>query len=462
MVGVAVLAVYRTTLLRGVGLWDTAEAQAVPVLGGTMHPTGFPAWVVLGWIGSHALAPLGDAAFRMNLLSAGYLALAAALLVPILRRLDVPLVVAIAAGLGLGLTQLPWRVSAAADVHALHLALLAVLVLALLRWEARVRDGAEARSRDRALLVAAAAGGLALGGHALTLLLAPAVLAYVAAVDRAVYRRPRFLLALLGVTVGVAALLYLQLPLSGVHGAALVYGRPDTFTGFWSIVLARQFQGDFVESLGSLGGAPVALVRLAGEQFGVLALLLLPAFAVTAWRRPAYALLSGMAALLTCAFAALYVNADIARYYLGPVLFAWTWLGVLAGTGVDLVTGRLRVAGAPGSRSPPGRCSPRSPPSSPSGSCLPRRPSCWASDAGWSTARRTRRWHTGSTTRWPASTRAPWSCPGGRIRPRSGTGPSSRGGGRISGSSTTAPARRRASAPWRTSSTRTSAGGRST
>ncbi len=256
--------------------------------------------------------------------------------------------VAIAAGLGLGLTQLPWRVSAAADVHALHLALLAILVLALLRWEARVRDGAEAPSRDRALLVAAAAGGLALGGHALTLLLAPAVLAYVAAVDRAVYRRPRFLLALLGVTVGVAALLYLQLPLSGVLGASLVYGRPDTFTGFWSIVLARQFQGDFVESLGSLGGAPVALARLAGEQFGVLALLLLPAFAVTAWRRPAYALLSGMAALLTCAFAALYVNADIARYYLGPVLFAWTWLGVLAGTGVDLVAGRLRVAGAPG------------------------------------------------------------------------------------------------------------------
>jgi len=47
LVGVVVLAVYRTTLLPGVGLWDTAEAQAVPVLGGTMHPTGFPAWVVL-------------------------------------------------------------------------------------------------------------------------------------------------------------------------------------------------------------------------------------------------------------------------------------------------------------------------------------------------------------------------------------------------------------------------------
>jgi hypothetical protein len=344
-VGVTVLAVYRTTLLPGVGLWDTAEAQAVPVLGGTMHPTGFPAWVVLGWIGAHALAPLGDVAFRMSLLSAGYLALAAALLVPILRRLEVPLVVGVAAGIGFGLTALPWRVSTAADVHALHLALLAILVLALLRWEERVRAPEAPPSRDRALVVAAAAGGLALGGHALTLLLAPAVLAYVAAVDREAYRRPRFLLGLLGVTLGVAALLYLQLPLSaGILGAPLVYGTPDTFTGFWSIVLARQFQGDFVASLAGLGGAPAALAQLAASQLGILALVLLPAFAVTARRRPAYALLSGLATLLTCAFAALYVNADITRYYLGPVLFAWTWLGVLAGTAVELAGRRLRVA----------------------------------------------------------------------------------------------------------------------
>ena len=122
-----------------------------------------------------------------------------------------------------------------------------------------------------------------------------------------------------------------------------------------------------------------------------------------------------MAALLTCAFAALYVNADIARYYLGPVLFAWTWLGVLAGTGVDLVTGRLRVAGA---ARPPIASRPVltaiAAPRRRRRSCSPRRPSRWASDAGWSTARRTRRWHTGSTTRWPASTRAPSSCPGGR------------------------------------------------
>lgn len=339
-VAIVLLAVYRLTLLPGVSLWDTAEAQTVPVLAGTMHPTGFPAWVALGWTGSQLLAPLGEPAFRMNLLGAAYVAAAAGLLVPILRRLDVPLAVAVAAGLGLGLTRLPWRVSTAADVHELHLLLLAVLVLALVRWEALVRD--DSTAADRGLLLAAAAGGLALANHALTLLLAPAVLAYVAAVDRTVYRRTRFLLALLGTVLGVAAVLYLQLPLSaGLLGAPLVYGRPDTFAGFWSIVLARQFQGDFLASLASLGGALPGLARLAGAQLGPLVLLLLPAYAVTAWRRPAYALLSGLATLVTCAFAAVYVNADIARYYLGPVLFAWTWLAVLAGTLVDVAAARL-------------------------------------------------------------------------------------------------------------------------
>ena len=34
--------------------------------------------------------------------------------------------------------------------------------------------------------------------------------------------------------------------------------------------------------------------------------------------------------LLTCAFAASYDNAEIERYYLGPVLIAWTWLAILA------------------------------------------------------------------------------------------------------------------------------------
>ena len=39
----------------GVAFWDTGEFQAVRPLLGTAHPTGFPAYVILGWLGSVVL-----------------------------------------------------------------------------------------------------------------------------------------------------------------------------------------------------------------------------------------------------------------------------------------------------------------------------------------------------------------------------------------------------------------------
>lgn len=103
-VALGALAIHRTTLLPGVDAWDTAEAQAVLPLLGTMHPTGFPAYVLLGWLASVVLAPLGEPAFRVNLLSAVLVAGAAGTTVPLLRRLDVPLPLAVAAAAGLALT----------------------------------------------------------------------------------------------------------------------------------------------------------------------------------------------------------------------------------------------------------------------------------------------------------------------------------------------------------------------
>jgi len=48
---------------------DSAEFQTVSWVLGTAHPTGYPSYVILGFIASHLL-PFGDPAFRMNLLQA--------------------------------------------------------------------------------------------------------------------------------------------------------------------------------------------------------------------------------------------------------------------------------------------------------------------------------------------------------------------------------------------------------
>ena len=48
--------------------WDTAELQGVPYILGITHPTGFPLYVMLGYVWSHAIA-ISTVAWRMNAMS---------------------------------------------------------------------------------------------------------------------------------------------------------------------------------------------------------------------------------------------------------------------------------------------------------------------------------------------------------------------------------------------------------
>ena len=180
-----------------------------------------------------------------------------------------------------------------------------------------IRDDALVRRADRRLVGTAALFGVSVANHGLTLLLVPAVALFVLAVDRACSGGRSSSSRPSGTAIGVAALLYLELPLrAGPFRAALVYGHPETLQGLLDVILGRQFPGDLVG--GDLVSRLVALSDLAADQLGPLALLAVPAFVITAIRHPRYALYSGVAALVTCVFAGTYENARIDRYYLGP------------------------------------------------------------------------------------------------------------------------------------------------
>lgn len=351
--GLAAIAVYRTTLLPGVGAWDTGEAQVVLPVMGTLHPTGSPAYVLVGWFASVVLGPLGSPAFVVNLLSAILAGVAVGMSILVMRRLAVPLPIAVAVAVGFALTPIVWSIGSAADAHALHLALVVAVTLGLLRWGALVAqrrdrpDDPVARARaDRAIVLTAIVFGVAVANHALSLLLVPAVGLYVLAVEPGVVRRPRLVLAALGSFAGTTALLYLELPLrGGPFRAPLVYGHPETWDGFWGIVLARQFLGDVVEPRPDLGGEIARLVGQAGPLLGPLLILVAAGLVVTAVRQPQYALFSATATLVTCLFAAFYANAAIERYYLGPAFFAWTWVAVLAAAVADRLAALRGAAG---------------------------------------------------------------------------------------------------------------------
>jgi hypothetical protein len=330
VVGAVAVILGRLTMLPGVGFWDTAELQTVAPVLGTAHPTGFPTYVILGWLASIVLGPLGEPAFRMNLLAALCIGFAAAVTVDLVRSMTRSVALGVAVGFGVAVTPIVWRLATQAETHALHLALVALLFRLLVAWEARRR--AERPTADRWLVVATIVFGLSVGNHSLTLLLAIPVGLYVLAVEPGILRRPAFIATCTAALVATIVLLYLELPLrAGPFRAPLVYGRPETWDGFWYVVLAEQFRGSLFDPFGDLGGKLVRLAGLAGAQFGPLALLLPAGFAATIMRRPRLALLTGSFVAITCFFNASYINADIGRYYAGPILAGWLWLAILAG-----------------------------------------------------------------------------------------------------------------------------------
>ncbi len=341
LAGVVATSLAIRTILPGLYLWDTGELQTVGPVLGTGHPNGFPAWVLLGWFASVVLQPFGDPAFRMNLLSAILGGVAAGATVLLVTRLTGRRWVGLAAGLTLASTPIAWQIASRADVHALHLALVAILLGLLVDWERRrsasSRDGLDHRA-DRSLLAAAVVFGVALANHTLSLLLAPGIGLFVLAVEPGIVHRRRFFLGCVGAALATTALLYLELPLrAGLFRAPLVYGHPETLGGFLYVALGAQFAGSVNGLLADLGGKLADLVALAGAQFGVLAWFIPIALVVTVIRRPHYALLTVPGLLLTCWFAESYRNAEIWRYQLGPALIAITWLAVLAAEVVNLI-----------------------------------------------------------------------------------------------------------------------------
>ena len=351
LVGVVGFGAARLAMLPGLGFWDTAELQAVAPLLGTAHPTGYPTYVLLGWLVNVVLTPLGEPAFRMNLFAALSLGVAAAVTADLARALTRSTALGVLAGLGLALTEVAWAIGTQADAHALHLVLVAVLLRLLVAWE----DRADRPDRDRYLVAAAVVFGLAVGNHSLTLLLAPPIALYVLAVDPATLGRPRLIATCASALVVTVVLVFLELPLrAGPFRAPLVYGHPETWDGFWYIVLAEQFRESVVGPFADTPAKAAEVVRQAISAFGPLTALIVIAYAATGIRRPTYALLTGVGSLLTCAFAASYDNAEIQRYYLGPILFAWTWLAILAAA-VGEYLGTATADEADGPSSPPPR-----------------------------------------------------------------------------------------------------------
>lgn len=307
--GLAALALYVATLAPTVATVfdDSLEFQVVLPSLGIAHPTGYPLYTLLGWLFSRL--PVGDLAYRVNLLSA--LAGAAAVGVMFLtgRRLGSGrLPAALMAGV-FALSTTWWSQATIAEVYTLH-----GLLVALILYLALSDRGT--RTPWLALVF-----GLALAHHRTTLLLAPGVLVYLLWTDPGVLRRPADL-AKLALAFLLPLALYLYLPLRGQSVASLDGAVVDSWDNFWRHVLASDY-GSFLSANPLAIERPASYpLRLLGSQMGLAALLL----GLLGWLRwPKQPKQWTMLALVLAAnlvFAIGYKTADVDVFYI-PVVMVW-------------------------------------------------------------------------------------------------------------------------------------------
>ena len=326
---------------------DSAEFQTVSWVLGTAHPTGYPSYVVLGFIATHLL-PFGDPAFRMNLLQALLGAGAVAGTIAIVQHLTGMRWIALATGLllltmpawtavsadfpGSGFNSTPvfWRLSTYADPHMFHLALTALIILLLLVWERRrTSDDPDLSGRaDRWLVAAACVYGVALANHSLTMMLAPGIALFVLAVAPGIILQWRVILTCVVVLAGTAVLFWLELPIRAAMHAPLVYAHPNTWNGFMYVITGQQF-GGIPPTIGDdLQAKYTQVMALMSSWLGPLSYVAAIGLGTSIVRRPRYVLLSLLAAAMTSGFAAAYANSDLERYFLVPVFVAYTFVGL--------------------------------------------------------------------------------------------------------------------------------------
>ncbi len=335
---------------------DTAEFQTVAWVLGTAHPTGYPAFMILGFIATH-LFPFGDPAFRMNLLQACLAAGAVAGTIAVVQFLTGMRWIALATGVllltmpafstvqatfpdGNVIASSPvfWRLSTYADPHMFHVALVTLIFLLLLIWERRRTnpDLEGRRGADRWLVAAACVFGIAFANHSLTLMLAPAIGLFVLAVAPLLVLQWRLILACAATLVATTALLWLELPIRAAMHAPLVYAHPDTWSGFLYVVMGQQFGGIPATIGDDLGQKYTAVMSLISGWMGPLGYVAALGIGTSLVRRPRYVVLALLAAAVTSAFAASYQNSDLERYYLVPVFVAFSFVGLGLADAVSL------------------------------------------------------------------------------------------------------------------------------
>lgn len=217
--------VYLKTVAPTVTFSDSGDFITCAYTLGITHPTGYPTWTMLGHLSTYL--PLGNIAFRVNLLSGVFGALAVAVVYFLLIKLRLNGVVAVTLALVYAFSATLWKVSVIAEVYSLYALLSALTLFSLIIWQEK--------KTDFYLYLSAVIYGLGLTNHLLIAFLMPAILYFLWINDKSIFLNiKRFLKLIAWLSLG--GLPYLYLPIRGFCEPLIDWGNPVTVGSFFRLI----------------------------------------------------------------------------------------------------------------------------------------------------------------------------------------------------------------------------------
>jgi hypothetical protein len=234
LVGLAALAVYLQTLLPGAGWGDIARFQYAARVWGIPHRFGYPLYIAISRLFGYL--PVGSLAYRINLMSALFAALAAVTVYLLVKRLDGDEVAAASAALSFAFSRALWGQAVVAEVYALNAALIGTVLLLLLAWHQTRRIGL--------LYLGIGLYALSFGNHMTVVTLVPAVVYLLLATEPRLLLDPRHVAAMIGLAI-LGAAQYLYIILRAQQQPLLNELGPFSWRGWIHWMTRNRFPGQF-------------------------------------------------------------------------------------------------------------------------------------------------------------------------------------------------------------------------
>ncbi len=247
-IGLLAFVMYLQTLLPGVGWGDIARFQYVARVWGVPHRFGYPLYIALSRLFGYL--PVGTLAYRVNLMSALFAALAVEMVYFIIMRLVDDRVGAASAALSFAFSVELWRQAVVAEVYSLNLCLIGAVVFVLLAWH---------QSRKIWLLyLGVGIYALSFGNHLTVVTLLPAVIVLILITDHRVLLDLKKVGILAGLVLA-GALQYLYVIIRATQQPLLNELGPFSWRGWLHWMARSRFQGQF---FGYSLGAQVDRLRI--------------------------------------------------------------------------------------------------------------------------------------------------------------------------------------------------------